>query len=270
MLGVGGSVKRIFKASRSVILDAAHEGRAEAFRYRALRSKIFNPDYYIDVVPNLRIVFVHVPKAGSTHIRSILARSANINTNLDLIHDRRISGLQSPRDVTLKKFFQVVDGEGSLVFTVVRHPVSRLLSCYKNKFAHFPLNDRNQFNEKLRPFIPAADLRRLDPFAPIPLQTFIEAACASCSSSIEAHWSRMVDVLPLERLRFSHIGRLDKINETFIMMQAMGIPEEAFPSVVQNRTSQVTPKITESQRRAIADAYHSDFQAFGFEPDVDL
>ena len=271
MLGVGRRVKRTYKASRSVIVDAVRDGRAEALRYRALRLEIFDPEYFIDVLPNFRIVFVHVPKAGSSHVRSILARAANINSNVDIIHDRRISGLQSPRDVTLKKFFQVVDDDGSLVFTVVRHPVSRLLSCYKDKFAHFSLNDRNPFNEKLRPFIPAADARRLDPFAPIPLQIFIEAACASCASSVDGHWSRMVDILPLEQLRFSHMGRLDKINETFIRMRAMGIPQEAFPSVVRNsRSSKVTLKITEPQRRAIAEAYSADFQAFGFEPDVDL
>jgi hypothetical protein len=89
------------------------------------------------------ILFVHLAKTGGLSIRKLLRESTQVKS-FDCIHN---GTLLRYRDGNIQARMAVSDisdwNNYSSIFTIVRHPLSRLLSCYR----YFQLGGLNQHRE---------------------------------------------------------------------------------------------------------------------------
>ena len=97
---------------------------AAAF-FNTIREHHFDAETYIDVLPQHRLIYLCVPKAASTTIRSILS-SLEVGTPpgpaLELLYNRRCTGIRSPRLAGFSVFHRLTKSAETLRFTFVRNP----------------------------------------------------------------------------------------------------------------------------------------------------
>lgn len=105
--------------------------------YRNIRNSGFDADTWIDVLPRQKLIYVSVPKAASTTIRSVLSQFEMRAAPPDerVLYKRRCSGLLSPSLAGLDVFHEMASSADTLRFTFVRNPYARLVSAWSNKFA---------------------------------------------------------------------------------------------------------------------------------------
>ena len=72
---------------------------AAAVFFNSVRKHHFDAETYIDVLPQHKLIYLCVPKAASTTIRSVLS-SLEVGTPpgpaLELLYNRRCTGIRSP------------------------------------------------------------------------------------------------------------------------------------------------------------------------------
>lgn len=109
------------------------------FVYRNIYSKIKTPpsEHPVNWMPEAGIAYFRVPKAGNSSVRAALARGFGLRSfnGLKPMNDQYWT--KQPNNLaqaqTLKTFMRHAQAQKSWSFTVIRHPVSRLYSCYNNK-----------------------------------------------------------------------------------------------------------------------------------------
>src|ERR1700755_648017 len=113
--------------------------------YRRTMETAYLPDDLIDVVPQLKILYLATPKAASSRIRSNLAAMIGNDTVSGwrsdrnwMVHNRKASNLQAPRHGILQ-FHRMATSPEALRFTFVRNPYTRLLSCWADQYRDRPL-----------------------------------------------------------------------------------------------------------------------------------
>jgi len=105
--------------SRECWLNSA----ASAF-FKTIRQHHFDAETYIDVLPQHGLIYLWVPKAASTTIRSVLS-SLEVGTlpgpPLELLNSRRCSGIRSPRLAGFSVFHRLANSAelyGLLLFAI--------------------------------------------------------------------------------------------------------------------------------------------------------
>lgn len=270
MFGIGKSTKAFIRKIKYNLQDIFVNSQESSQYYHEMTIKYYNPEYFIDIVPKYKIIFIQVPKAGSTTIKTLLSKAAGAAiSNPNDINYRKKSGLLSPRGFGLDNFLNLVRSPEALVFTVVRHPYRRLLSCYQDKFARNAARENTPYNRDARRFIPDEEWLRLEPDEPLPLETFIKMACRSNYSRINGHWSAISDIVPLSLIPVIHIGKIEQMTETINLLRQRGLPESVFDNIQLNKTgggSMQDALLSEPLRHAINHAYARDFSNFGYDP----
>lgn len=77
----------------------------------------------------------------------------------------------------------------------------------------------------------------------------------------------MSDIVPLNQISFSHIGRLENIETTFDILRRQGLPESVFPETAMNKSKQSNnlPNLDPELADMINRAYAADFSNFGYD-----
>src|SRR6516162_1683946 len=105
--------------------------------FNAVHGHHFDAETYIDVLPQHRLIYLWMPKAASTTIRSVLS-SLEFGTlsgpPLELLNSRRCSGIRSPRVAGFSVFHRLAKSA-----EVVRNPYARLLSAWSDRYQGRPL-----------------------------------------------------------------------------------------------------------------------------------
>jgi hypothetical protein len=248
---------------------------ALAFYRRAMESA-FLPNDLIDVVPELRLLYLAVPKAASSRIRSNLAAMLGRDTTSNWredenwrVHKRRASGLRAPRHDVVQ-FHEVATDPSALRFTFVRNPYARLVSCWADQYRDRPLvpgYGRVELylanREKADPALPAGADKTLS-FA-----DFVAFACATAEWRIDRHWQMQSDIIDVPGITFDLIGKMESFAQDFTrVLDHVGADEAT------RRASM--PPLHASARRSIADyltpeladrvyrTYERDFDALGY------
>lgn len=216
-------------------------------RLRSLEQEIYRPDYCTHIVLDVAIVYFEVAKAASSTIHSVLGSPTSI------------------RSIGPKKFFDIVDSPGTFVFSFVRNPYTRLVSCYKDKFARYPVTNRLGCMKDAHRYF-GRELRRLPSDEPLPLPMFVELACATNKTGTDGHWLMMDRMIPKDSVRCHFIGRVERINED------LGVIEERvgrrLPQKHLNKTNSNASVLTPELRQKVYNAYRGDFERFEYSPNL--
>lgn len=245
----------------------------ESTAYRVYRATT-NIDYFFHVLPDRKLIYVEVPKAGCTTIKrllSICAYGINLDDNpAGSYHLRQQSGLLAPSDVGLSLFESLLRDPETLIFSVVRNPFSRLRSCYLNKFHDLKISDPQNtglINQLMgdRKSLPRSDIDRDQ----ISFESFVKGACATAALGKDGHWSLMSAIIPNPDDLGIKIIKLESLAEGLKpVLDRLDASDEIRGSLAKPlNQSAPRPGIawTQPLADAVARAYAQDFRRFGYD-----
>jgi hypothetical protein len=225
------------------------------------------------VLPDLGILFLPVPKAGSTALLWALAELAGLS--VDTFADStlpEVSPSLTVHDMTLWPDENrlahysgpgregIMQDDGWLRFTVVRDPAARLWSAWYSKL----LLREPRFVE----LFGDADWFPRIPKGPTDLLVDFRSFVAALPSgeADDVHWavqSDLVSQLPLQR-----VGKVEQLDETLAVLRAH-VGEERWPTgpTHENRSAFPMPAVFDGPTaEVLRERYAADFEQFGYDP----
>ncbi|MER8550863.1 sulfotransferase family protein [Mesorhizobium sp. M1217] len=259
---------------REPFLAWAHP-EALAF-YRRAVATAYLPDDLIDVVPQLKILYLATPKAASSRIRSNLAAMIGNDTVSGWrsdqnwkVHNRKASRLQAPRH-GIVQFHHMATSAEALRFTFVRNPYTRLLSCWADQYRDRPLVPGYGRVE-----VYLAHRERADPALPVgadkslSFADFVAFACKTSTWRIDKHWQRQSDIVEVPGVAFDLIGKTETFAKDFErVLDHVGAGDDmrraAIPPLHTSSRRRLADYFTPELADSIYRAYERDFDQFGY------
>jgi hypothetical protein len=225
------------------------------------------------VLPDLRVLFLPMPKAGCTTVLWLLAdiagipletfsRSALPEVSAGLtVHDmslwrdeNRLTHYEGPGRA------RVLDEDGWFRFTVVRHPGPRLWSAWYSKILLREPRFVDLFGDE--PWFPRIPERPADL-----VEDFRRFVAALPSGDVEdVHWSVQSDLAA--QLPLGHVGRVERFDDTLELLRAhIGEQRWREGSRHENRSAMPMPAAYDDAAAAVLrERYGADFEQFGYDP----
>ncbi len=233
--------------------------------YRELLTNGYLPNILIDVVPEHRLIYVNVPKCASTTIRRFLSQLIGREPTPTAQHNRKSSGLKSPRHLGVANFHRIATAPDTLRFSFVRNPYGRLASAWVDKFQNRPLVPGNRIIDKYLTHRASVDSSL--PYgsgAALSFPEFVRFSTATANSRVNEHWQLQADILSMPGISLDLIGRvesfaadfsrvLDHVNAPEHLRQEVLLPKNA--SGREGCRDYFTPDLAERVYRA----YERDF-----------
>jgi hypothetical protein len=233
------------------------------------------------VLPELRVLFVPIPKAGCTTVLWLLADLAGIPAETFAqstlpevspaltVHDMSLWGeefrLTNYEGVQRERMLME---DGWFRFSTVRHPGTRLWSAWQSKLLLREPRFVEMFGDE--PWFPRVPERPSDL-----VEDFRRFVVALPTGEAEdVHWAVQHDLVT--QLPLNHVGRVERLPETLALLREH-VPEERWPAEAERQNRAPLPKppglYDEAAGRVLADRYRADFDRFGYErasPDGDV
>jgi hypothetical protein len=246
---------------------------AAAF-FKGIREQHFDPETYIDVLPQHKLIYLCVPKAASSTIRSVLS-SLEVGTPpgppLELLYNRRCNGIRSPRQAGFSVFHWLAKSAEALRFTFVRNPYARLLSTWSDRFQDRPLIGRHPSVRIYREYRAAISRSLPDgPDQTLSFPQFVEFATATVEQRIDIHWRPQDDFVTVPRLPLDLVGKVENFQTDFRrVLDHTGVSNETRARYLQLMVNPSSHKpwqqyYTDQLAARVYRAYERDFDKFGY------
>jgi sulfotransferase famil protein len=227
------------------------------------------------VLPELKIVFLPIPKGGCTSTLWLLAGLAGIpaetflhSTSLEVspsltVHDMSLWGSgRRLADYEGEERRRVLEEEGWFRFAVVRHPGRRLWSAWQSKILLREPRFVALFGEE--PWFPRLpeDPREI-------VEDFRRFVTALPSGEVEdVHWAVQRGLA--EQLPLSHVGRVEQLDETLELLSEH-VGRKVGPAIRrENRMALPLPAFAydEPTHEVLLSRYAEDFEHYGYDADT--
>jgi Sulfotransferase family len=220
--------------------------------------------YGTNVSLRYNYIYVETPKCACTAIKTALQRLELRDPdfsreNIDDIHSREGSPLLNPKQVG--SFRQLILSPAMFKFCFVRHPFTRLLSCYLDKIQR----NRPQKAGILRQL--GLPDEKLD--TPVTFEQFIRAVVEQPVSMMDPHWRVQYYQTMQAGIKYDFTGRFERFSEDVRVLAERIAPEFAvcLPREHHYATSAAadTAKyLTGDLRDVIYRKFQLDFEFFGY------
>lgn len=229
------------------------------------------------VLPRRRIVFIPVPKSGTSSLRWVLADLAGLdrehfrNTTPGAyakyaIHDLKLWPEHNRwNSLRPRRRERIGHAEGWLRFSVVRDPWRRLWSAWQSKVLLQARTFPERFDD--RPWWPGPPAHPDDVVESF--RAFVRALADPDTRPLDAHWLPQAAILaagpPL-----THVGRTERLDETYEVLAAhAGLSVADLAVTRRNRTplAYTAAVYDEASRAIVRDLYRSDLEQFGYPDD---
>jgi hypothetical protein len=237
------------------------------------------PEYVLRsafVFDAFRLVFVPVPKAGSTALLGALAEVVGVGSD-DIARSRKFEATRSlaihdgslwgpsfrlePR--TEEEREEILMSEDWLRVTVVREPARRLWSAWVSKVLVRDPRFVASFGESWFPAVPASAHDILDSF-----RAFVQGLATAPRH--DDHWLPQVGLVEPSSVRYQHIGRVEHLDRTAAILASRVQESGASLPTVRRENPAILPFVPELFDRltlaAGSDWTSSDRSAFAYEP----
>ena len=210
-------------------------------RFRKIqRSK---PEFWF--LPQDNLGYIQIPKVASRSIRIALIDhfSGQDSARFDKQKLKEFSEIHSEHIKQSQIRKQHTD---AFIFSFVRHPYARILSCYKNKVA-MPISEKNIFA--------CHDINLNDSF-----DTFVDKICDIPDRDADRHFrSQSWFLINEDQLLTDFVGKLENIESDWdYLSQRFKLP--AIPH--RNATQKTITEISNRNKQLIQQRYHDDFNHF--------
>ncbi|HSK15801.1 MAG TPA: sulfotransferase family 2 domain-containing protein [Gaiellaceae bacterium] len=226
------------------------------------------------VLPELRVLFLPMPKAGCTSVLWRLAALAGIPLETFAhsalpevspalaVHDMKLWGTgHRLADYEGNERERILSEEGWLRFTLVRDPATRLWSAWQSKL----LLREPRF---VADFAEEAWFPRLPEEPAALVEDFRRFVAALPGDEVEdVHWAVQHDLAV--QLPLTHVGRVERLDDTLSVLRAH-VPGAPWPDDVgrDNRTSVPMPPglYDKASAQIVRDRYRADYEHYGYDP----
>jgi hypothetical protein len=221
------------------------------------------------VLPELRVLFVPVPKAGCTTVLWRLAALAGIEPETFersalpevsaalTVHD---TSLWPPEHRLASHDERVLTEDGWLRFSLVRDPATRLWSAWQSKLLLREPRFVDAFGEA--PWFPRVPARPADVVEDF--RRFVAAVAGGAAEDV--HWAVQDDLVG--RVPLTHVGRVERLDDTLALLHAH-VGAERWPAAParENRSPLPLPPhaYDAASAAAVRDRYRADYDAFGYD-----
>jgi Sulfotransferase family len=221
--------------------------------------------YATNISLRYKYIFVETPKCACTTIKMALQRLELQDPDFDReefenVHDRESSPLLNARQVG--SFRKLINRPEMFKFCFVRHPCTRLLSCYLDKIQR----DRPQKIQILRQL--GLPENRLD--TPITFDQFVRAVVEQPVSLMDPHWRVQYYQTMQIGIKYDFIGRLENFWDDVRVLEDRISPE--FTAFLRpdfrnatDATTEIPNYMTSELREAIYRKFRVDFEHFRYE-----
>ena len=232
------------------------------------------------VLPDLRLIYVPVPKAACTSLLWLLADAAGLQperftksslpevTPATTVHDLDCwPAAYRVRDRGTEWLRAASNDPQWLLFSVVRNPTQRLWSAWQSKLLlREPRYSRSFGNADWFPRVPCSAELLVDDF-----RRFVHAL-TSGEVPPDAHWRSQEWLLQPSAFSYSHIGRVETLSDTVTFLSER-LPAAAFnreaASAIPGRDNRSPlsfhPQLLdEDLTRRISALYEADLRTFGY------
>ncbi len=243
-----------------------------AFQFHStLTANGYRPDVLLNVMPRHNLIYIAVPKAGSTRIRKTLARiDGRHSRTLQPARRLRFRGPYGPRNITIDALFRIASNPDTLRFSFVRNPYARAVSCWADKFADKPLVPGDDFidsylamRQEIDAGLPAGPERTLS------FPEFTIFAAATAKSCHDIHLQAQDDIISMPGIELNLIGKLENFNADFagvldFLNAADDIRREAAVAINKSHHHDWPLYYTLELADRIYRTYERDFDRFGY------
>jgi len=268
--GIGSAAKRALRAAYYTWDESMVRRKApdEFLTWHALESGCLDPNYFMHVVPERKLIYTEVPKTGSSFILSELATAFGRRRAAGNMHRRAHSGLSCPRDMGIGPFVQLVENPETFIFSSVRNPLTRLVSCYLDKFAAVLIGDNSYISNTYIAYRRVAGKFVIDG-RPLSFAEFVEFACETAPLKYDGHWSRQADIVSNWIAKPHVLVRFETLSRDFaqVLTRFGADPaqvERVLASAVTTTDHKARDLLTERTRARIVEAYATDFARFDY------
>jgi len=221
-----------------------------------------------------QLLFVHLAKTGGTSVRRILKASAA--GSFDCLHHHTFIRFRNGERVHRGRFNPKELKPYALAFLMVRHPVARLISCYRY-FLAGGLNAQSQSMDRVFPADQAAQqfLEREAPNLEQCCSKLPEIAARLPHFQPMSHW---LDALPNPLADRVFTGRQERFElDLQLLFDQLGVPFDA--ASLQRCNSSGPPQLAAPDEGFSPEAlerlsafYAEDFRRFSYclQPEVEL
>lgn len=239
--------------------------------HKTLTANGYRPDLLLNVMPRHNVIYIAVPKAGSTRIRKTLAKiDGRHSRSLKPVRRSLYRGPYGPRNITIDSLFRMASSPDALRFTFVRNPYARAVSCWADKFADKPLVPGDVFidvyldmRQEIDADLPGGPERTLS-FA-----EFTIFAAATAKSGHDIHLQAQDDIISMPGIKLDLIGKLENFSTDFAdVLDFLNAPDdirrEAAVAINESHHADWPLYYTSELAERIYRAYERDFDRFDY------
>lgn len=218
--------------------------------------------------------YVEVPKTGCTTVKHLVQKieweSLKGGVPKDrvkvssLVHFRNKSPLPMFREMSKKDKTKSLSGKDMTVFTFVRNPFSRILSCYKSKVevGIGPKKHLLAMRDGVKP--EEADLTKH-----ISFREFLELISTQKSLEMDIHWRPQVDQTMIDFVKYDFIGRYENFTGDLAHIINKVSPENFEFDIPRPRNKtkameELNAYFDDECIKIVRKLYANDFIAFGY------
>lgn len=272
---------------------------------RSLRLRFWGPAAHcLDtclILPKQRILYAYVPKSACTSIKTWLLRHSGECPDIAAQFDRADESGNKPPDAhdTMAAQFHAkrlsarvvraaLYDDGWFRFTVVRHPLRRLVSAYLDKVVNAKSTAHALIAAGQAALgYPSTTDRypTIDTQRSLSFREFVRALHGADQETVDVHFRAQARLL--RGLKFDHVGKIENLPADFAAVQrALGIeaplawkhvreysipvlecvadwPAERFRNVAVPPWQAFYDEVL---RQSVSELYAADFERFGYEP----
>ncbi len=169
-------------------------------------------EYHVNISVKNSYIYFEVPKAGCSTIKGILQEIEATTLGLpipektrEVIHNKKISPLLSPKDIGKDKFLEMLEDKQVFKFSFVRNPYTRILSAYLSKMRWQEGREKKEI----------ADTLGILTKEKISFDQFLDAIKQTTSYNMNPHWRIQTDQLFWSLIDYNFIGHLENFNQDF-------------------------------------------------------
>lgn len=221
-----------------------------------------------------KFTYVEVPKTGCTTLKHLVQTieyaseggipedRQNVGSH---VHYRNQSPLPMFKDMTKREKVKSLSGKDMRVFTFVRNPYSRALSCYKSKI-EVGIGPK----KKLIALRDGVSPEEADMTKHISFREFLELVSSQKSLDMDIHWRPQVDQTMIDIVKYDFIGRYENFSA-----DVAHIIEEVSPNGFEfdipkprNKTKaaqELESYFDADSKKLVQKIYGNDFAAFGYK-----
>jgi len=224
-----------------------------------------NPHYFL-FSPREKLTFCWSHKSGSTSVSQVFALITNSTFIIDNNLYYRLPEVLSPRlPWELRAAL-----ESSLVFTVVRHPLTRLVSAYRDKVA--PTSSSPSPSWALRRL--CSQLGRGEGRCRVSWQEFVLHLLASPPSTYDSHWAPLASHCQPCQVNYDLVLKVETLQSDWEVLRRLSGLEELpdLKHLNDNHNNQGTYRDYISQLspptlQKLYNKFRLDFELFGYSLD---